>query len=138
MKLGSFSIQFLGYRLGIRSCAIPLIVLASLVMSNLIAAQTDAPGEVVIIPGREIADWGQVAEVSGRFGIPAGSAQKTPAVLILHGSGGVDGRGAFYAKALQEAGIATLEITMFPPGGRPKNRVQSNHAPCSSGHKVAL
>ena len=41
-------------------------------------------------------------------------------MLILHGSGGVDGRGAFYAKALQEAGIATLEITMFPPGGRPR------------------
>jgi dienelactone hydrolase len=41
-------------------------------------------------------------------------------VLILHGSGGVDGRGAFHATALQEAGIATLEITMFPLGGRPR------------------
>src|SRR5262249_51426130 len=36
------------------------------------------------------------------------------------GSGGIDGRGAYYAKALQEAGIATLEITMFAPGGRPR------------------
>jgi len=43
-----------------------------------------------------------------------------PAVLILHGSGGVDGRGAFHAWALQEAGIATLEITMFAPRGRPR------------------
>lgn len=126
MKLGAYSIPNRGYRLGIRLCVIPLIVLTSLVMSNLIAAQTDAPGETVIIPGREISDWGQVAEVSGRFGIPAGSAQKTPAVLILHGSGGVDGRGAFHAKALQEAGIATLEITMFLPGGRPKTGSRAN------------
>jgi dienelactone hydrolase len=44
-----------------------------------------------------------------------------PAVLILHGSGGIDGRGAYYAKALQDAGIATLEITMFAPGGRPRS-----------------
>lgn len=44
-------------------------------------------------------------------------------MLILHGSNGVDGRGAFYAKALQEAGIATLEITMFLPGGRPPEGV---------------
>ena len=79
-----------------------------------------APGELVTIPGAEISGWGQVGEVAARFGRPAGSTPKVPAVLILHGSGGVDGRGAFYAKALQEAGIATLEITMFPPGGRPR------------------
>jgi hypothetical protein len=47
-------------------------------------------------------------------------------VLILHGSGGVDGRGAFYAKALQEAGIATLEITMFQPHGRPREGQKAN------------
>ena len=56
----------------------------------------------------------------GRFGPPAGATGKVPAVLILHGSNGVDGRGAFHATALQEAGIATLEITMFAPRGRPR------------------
>jgi len=79
-----------------------------------------APGEPVTIPGTEISGWGQVGEVPARFGRPAGSTPKVPAVLILHGSGGVDGRGAFYAKAIQEAGIATLEITMFPQHGRPR------------------
>jgi len=54
MKLGAYSIPIRGFRLGIRLCVIPLIVLTSLVMSNLITAQTDAPGETVIIPGREI------------------------------------------------------------------------------------
>jgi uncharacterized protein len=79
----------------------------------------EAPGESVTIPGMEIPDWAQVAEVSARFGRPAASSSNFPAVLILHGSGGVDGRGAFYARAIQEAGIATLEITMFPRHGRP-------------------
>jgi len=81
------------------------------------AQSIDAPGEPVTIRGAEIPGWGQVAEVPARFGVPFGSTAKVPAVLILHVGNGVDGRGAFYAKALQEAGIATLEITMFPRRG---------------------
>jgi len=40
-----------------------------------------------------------------------------PAVLILHGSAGVDFRGDFYAKALNTAGIATFEIDMWEARG---------------------
>lgn len=83
------------------------------------AAHVEAPGEPVTIPGVEISGWGKIDQVPARFGAPAQAAGKFPAVLILHGSGGVDGRGAFYAKALQAAGIGTLEVTMFPRGGRP-------------------
>ena len=97
-----------------------VVAAAVLMVSGICAAQTDAPGESVIIPGAEIPGWGQVDEVFARFGRPAGSMAKVPAVLILHGSGGVDGRGAFYARALQEAGIATFEITMFQFGCPPK------------------
>lgn len=43
--------------------------------------------------------------------------QKWPAVLILHGSAGVDARGDFYAQALNAAGIATLEIDMWEARG---------------------
>lgn len=97
-----------------------LVFALSMVFSCQAFAQpVDAPGEPVTIPGAEIQDWGKVAEVSATFGLPAISTGKVPAVLILHGDG-IDSRGAFYAKAIQEAGIATLEITMFPPGGRPK------------------
>ena len=39
------------------------------------------------------------------------------AVLICHGSDGVDGRGEFYAPSLNEAGIATLEIDMWAARG---------------------
>ena len=46
-------------------------------------------------------------------------------MLILHGASGVDGRGAFYAKALNDAGLATLEITMFPPSSPPREGVKA-------------
>ncbi len=108
-----------------------LVVLAVSLVSILLSGQAfaqsvDAPGEPVTIPGIEISGLGQVGEVPARFGFPASSTSKVPAVLILHGAAGVDGRGAFYAKALQEVGIATLEITMFAPGGRPRGGPREN------------
>jgi uncharacterized protein len=45
------------------------------------------------------------------------SDSKRPAVVILHGSSGVDSRGDFYAQALNAAGIATLEIDMWEARG---------------------
>lgn len=77
-----------------------------------------APGAPVTIPSAETG-FGSSGEVLGTFGQPAKAKDKLPAVLILHGSAGIDGRGAFYATALQEAGIATLEIEMFARRGRP-------------------
>ena len=125
MKLQSFSVPSAARRHGVRWRLVLLVAGAALVVSSLGAAQTDAPGESVIIPGAEISGWGQVDKFPARFGRPAGSKPKVPAVLILHGSLGVDGRGAFYAKALQEAGIATLEITMFPSRARPRAGVKA-------------
>ncbi|HEY9107081.1 MAG TPA: hypothetical protein VIN58_10430, partial [Roseateles sp.] len=43
--------------------------------------------------------------------------RKLPAVLILHGSAGVDSRGDFYEAALNTAGIATLQIDMWQARG---------------------
>jgi dienelactone hydrolase len=60
------------------------------------------------------------AAVTGELRIPDSGPARLPAVLILHGSAGVDGRGAFYAEALNRAGIATLEIDMFQGRGRPR------------------
>lgn len=40
-----------------------------------------------------------------------------PAVVIVHGSGGVDGRGAAMAEVLLEAGIASIEPDMWKPRG---------------------
>jgi dienelactone hydrolase len=106
-------------RVLVKSYLLP-VAAAALSLSSFAVAQTD-----VVIPGTEIAGWGRVAEVQGWFGRPSGTAPKAPAVLILHGSAGVDGRGAFYARALEEAGIATLQITMFQRGGRPRTHAAS-------------
>ena len=40
-----------------------------------------------------------------------------PAVVIVHGTAGVDSRGSYHAEALNEAGIATLELDMWSPRG---------------------
>jgi uncharacterized protein len=59
--------------------------------------------------------------VAGKLMLPLDDdrpAEKSlPAVLICHGSDGVDGRGEFYAPSLNEAGIATLEIDMWAARG---------------------
>ncbi|MDR3507985.1 MAG: hypothetical protein P4L64_08830, partial [Caulobacteraceae bacterium] len=56
--------------------------------------------------------------VAGKLAVPEGAgAGETPAVLICHGSNGVDGRGEFHAAALNAAGIATLEIDMWAARG---------------------
>ncbi|MBM7118758.1 dienelactone hydrolase family protein [Archangium primigenium] len=56
-------------------------------------------------------------QVAGLLSVPQGLSGRMPAVVIAHGSGGVDTRGAFYARALHEAGIATLEIDMWAARG---------------------
>jgi len=56
------------------------------------------------------------SSVAGTLNVPARQTDRLPAVVILHSSGGVDGRGAAYAAALNKAGIATLEIEMFSRG----------------------
>ena len=62
---------------------------------------------------------------------PAAGA-KVPAVLICHGSDGVDGRGEFHARALNAVGIATLELDMWAArgtargaAGRPRSPVET-------------
>ncbi len=57
-----------------------------------------------------------VLSVAGKLGLPASTAPRG-AVLICHGSDGVDGRGAFHAEALNAAGVATLEIDMWAARG---------------------
>ncbi len=53
--------------------------------------------------------------VAGQLRIPQDVPGPLPAVVIVHGSFGVDGRGAAMAETLNAAGIATLEIDMWSP-----------------------
>ena len=54
--------------------------------------------------------------INGTLGVPAVPGP-VPAVLLLHGSGGVDGRGEYHAEALHRQGMATLEVDMWAPRG---------------------
>lgn len=58
---------------------------------------------------------GNFFTISGQLRIPkvTDESEKLPAVILLHGSSGVDSRGSFYAEALNAAGIATFEIDMW-------------------------
>jgi dienelactone hydrolase len=44
---------------------------------------------------------------------PGAPPPRVPAVVVCHGSDGVDGRGGFHIAALNAAGIATLEVDMW-------------------------
>ena len=63
--------------------------------------------------------------ISGQLRVPTVSNEDSvtqeyfPAVLILHGSGGVDSRGKLYIEALNDTGIATFEIDMWAARGLP-------------------
>ncbi len=66
--------------------------------------------------------------VAGELGVPGTTdAGAQLAVVIVHGSGGVDSRGQRYATALNEAGFVTLEIDLWAargirsPAERPKS-----------------
>lgn len=65
--------------------------------------------------------------IAGQLRIPLRDG-KVPAVVIVHGTSGVDSRGSYQAEALNDAGIATLELDMWSarglnggtgPNGRP-------------------
>jgi uncharacterized protein len=57
------------------------------------------------------------AKLSIPTSVPSSGLMVYPAVVIAHGSSGVDTRGPFYAEKLNRAGIATLEIDMWSPRG---------------------
>lgn len=62
------------------------------------------------------AEPGQPRAIPTTLRIPA-AAGKIPAVVVVDGTGGVDGRGAFHIQALNAAGIATLEVDYFTARG---------------------
>jgi uncharacterized protein len=73
-----------------------------------------APGSFLTIKGKLSLPTGGGKERSARC---VNANKQFPAVLILHGSVGVDSRGDFYEEALNDAGIATLQIDMWEARG---------------------
>lgn len=56
-------------------------------------------------------------DLSSEAAIARSSRTRVPAVVIVHGTGGMDAKGPLYAQALNAAGIATLEIDLWSPRG---------------------
>ena len=54
--------------------------------------------------------------IAGQLRVPMRNGN-VPAVVIVHGTNGVDSRGAYHAEAFNDAGIATLELDMWSPRG---------------------
>lgn len=77
-------------------------------------AQVKVSSELVSFTAATAYDGG--VTVRGELRVPESGRDRASAVLILHSSGGINGTGAFYAEALNQAGIATLEIVMFGRG----------------------
>lgn len=65
--------------------------------------------------------------VAGELRLPPDAARPLPAVVLVHGSAGVDGRGEALANALNEAGVATLEIDMWSPRGLAGGLARPSH-----------
>jgi dienelactone hydrolase len=88
-----------------------IIILTSLLCQGFVNAQK-LPIKIsyIAIPvvfGQE--NW----QVSAQLRVPRNSNTAIPAVVILHSSAGVDSTGAFYARALNNSGIATLELDLW-------------------------
>lgn len=66
--------------------------------------------------------------LAGKLCIPDG-AVKAPAVLICHGSDGVDGRGEYYQTQLNMAGIVTLEVDMWSARGSARGAAARPRSP---------
>jgi uncharacterized protein len=60
---------------------------------------------------------GKPLTVTGQLQVPRTLSGKAPAVLILHGSAGVDSRGTLHAMDLARSGFVTLELDLWGPRG---------------------
>lgn len=76
---------------------------------------SDAPAPTVTKVTYASLDPVKPLAVPAELRVPQG--QRVPAVVIVHGSSGIDSRGISYAKELNAVGIATLEIDMWAARG---------------------
>lgn len=90
-----------------------LVSTVSLVLSNEGVADQEVRTSYVSIPvSYQQKNW----SLAGKLNVPLGG-NKVAAVLIVHGSGGVDSRGEFHATSLNEKGFVTLEVDLWAARG---------------------
>lgn len=101
--------------------ALRIFAFAAYLLTDVASAQSRT--EPVQFPGATVNsnEFPAISSVNATLSLPNVSTnQRVPAVVLLHGSGGIDGRGAYHATGFNQAGFATLEVHMFDRGQRPR------------------
>src|ERR1700722_2155834 len=98
-----------------------ILCLATISVAN---AWEDTPRLNIFHLAYPVAWNGRTVMIGARLQLPDGIKAKMPAVIILHGTGGIRYSGVYYAAALNRAGIATLEVDQW--GGRGLTGAASN------------
>jgi dienelactone hydrolase len=93
--------------------AIALLTITLPSIGEVIATKVDVP----VVGSKCNERVKEVSSVSGMLKFPPKTNGQIPAVVILHSNAGVIGVGDFYARALNAAGIATLELDSYFPRG---------------------
>ncbi len=95
-----------------------------------LAARTELrPFETLTLTDRQFLTGnkdGKPVTIAGELRIPQGASGRLPAVLLLHGSGGVGGGTELWAKHFNEIGVASFLIDSF--SGRGLTQTSSNQA----------
>lgn len=97
-----------------------ILILLSVAISPAIQAKKIAKEQLPVISyiNYPVTDGVTNWTVSAKLNYPRNLEDLLPpAVVIIHGSAGVDSRGMLYTKALNKAGIVTLEIDMWAARG---------------------
>jgi uncharacterized protein len=94
-----------------------LLSLALIAVGSLTVAQAYPNVQTNLIAFPVTTLEGKPLMVTGKLQIPRTLKGRAPAVLILHGSAGMDSRGAMHALDLNRAGMVTLELDLWGPRG---------------------
>jgi cephalosporin-C deacetylase-like acetyl esterase len=86
-----------------------------------LAARTELhPIETLTLSGRQFLTGdknGKAVAIAGQLRFPQGAADRLPAVILQHGSGGSNARDEFWAKTFNEMGIASFLVDSFSGRG---------------------
>ena len=90
-------------------CALAVLVMTSPSYGEIAISNVEIP-----VVGSKCNDRVKdVNSVAGVFRLPSKTTGQVPAVVLLHSNAGIVGVGDFYARALNAAGIATLEVDSY-------------------------
>ena len=107
MSLNRYLLPFLA-----RASAL-VALLPCLAWSQVVASRIDIP----LVGSKCNERVREVSSVYGELRLPGPATGPVPVVVLLHSNAGIVGVGDFYAKALNAAGIATLEVDSYTPRG---------------------